>query len=181
MLFNLKQFYTPPLEIYEFNERALIVDTETVGAGPAIEIIEIAIGDCAGRIVYESLVQPVYNRLPPPSKHHRFDRKEFAAAPHWTDIWTDIHAHIDGRLLIAYNAGFDRRALASACSRHHQTSPERGWRCAMQLVKKLMGAKRSPTLEEACAFYGRAGGNHRAARDVVATCELLKAIAAPAA
>lgn len=180
MLFNLKQFYTPPLEIHEFNERALIVDTETVGAGTTIEIIEIAVGDCEGRILYESLVQPVYNAWPQSSKHQRFDRAQFARAPYWTDIWTDIDALIDGRLLIAYNAGFDRRALASARARYHQTSSERGWRCAMQLVKKLMGAKRSPTLEEACAFYGLAGGNHRAARDVEATCKLLAALAAPA-
>lgn len=178
MLYNVKQLYTPALEIYEFNERALILDTETVGAGTGIEIIEIALCDARGEIVFESLVRPVYNRLPPPSKHHRFDGAEFDAAPDWTDIWPALSKLIEGRLLIAYNAGFDRRALASARARHHQASPERGWRCAMQLVKKLMGAKRSPTLEEACAFYGLAGGNHRAARDVQATFQLLKAVAA---
>lgn len=177
MLFNVKQLYTPPLEVYELNERALVLDTETVGAGQTIEIIEIAIGDSEGRILFESLVQPVYNPLPPRSKHQRFAEAEFARAPQWTEIYPAISQLVEGRLLIAYNAAFDRRALASARARHHQDSPERGWRCAMQLVKTLMRARRSPTLEEACAFYGLAGGNHRAARDVEATCALLRAIA----
>jgi len=39
MLYNARQSYTPALEPYEFNDRALIVDTETVGAGPAVEIV----------------------------------------------------------------------------------------------------------------------------------------------
>lgn len=180
MHFNVKQLYTPQLEIYELNERALIIDTETVGAGPTVEIIEIAFGDIEGEIVYETLVQPVFNALPPLSKHHRFSRAELKEAPFWKDIWPQVSAIMEGRLLVAYNAAFDRRALAAECSRYHQSSTERGWRCAMQLVKKQVGTKRSPTLSEACAFYGLEGGNHRAGRDVQATCQLLKAIAASA-
>ena len=72
MSFNLKQSYTPALELYELNEHALIVDTETVGLGPTIEVIEIALGDLEGHILYESLVRPIFNRLPPQSKHARF-------------------------------------------------------------------------------------------------------------
>jgi hypothetical protein len=59
MLYNTKQLYTPALEAYEFNERALIVDTETIGAGAGIEIIEIALADAAGNVLFDTLVQPV--------------------------------------------------------------------------------------------------------------------------
>lgn len=176
MHFNIKQLYTPALELHEFNERALIVDTETVGAGATVEIIEIAFGDAEGRIVFESLVRPVYNKLPPPSKQQRFDTEAFAAAPYWTDIWPDISALVEARLLVAYNAAFDRRAFAATCFRHQQSSSERGWRCAMQLVKQTAKTRKSLTLEEACACYGLAGGNHRAARDVQATFQLLQAL-----
>ncbi len=179
MHYNIKQLYTPPLEIYEFNERALIIDTETIGSGPTVEIIEIAIGDVAGNVVYETLVHPTFHPLPMPSKIHRFGKSEFINAPYWTDIWPKISSLIDGKLLVAYNAAFDRRALAATCFRHQQTSSERGWRCALQLVKKAMGIRKSPTLNEACAYFGLAGGNHRAGRDVQATYHLLKALAAP--
>jgi DNA polymerase-3 subunit epsilon len=181
MHFNTKQLYTPALEIYELNERALIIDTETVGAGPTIEIIELALGDTSGEIIYETLVQPVFNPLPPPSKHHRFVKAELTGAPQWTDIWPVVSSLIEGRLLVAYNAAFDRRALAATCSRYHHVTGERGWRCAMQLVKKMTGTKKSLTLNDACAYFGLAGGNHRAARDVQATYELLKALSSPAA
>lgn len=176
MHFNTKQLYTPALEIYELTERALIIDTETVGAGPTIEVIEVALGDTSGQIIYETLVQPVFNPLPPPSKHHRFDKAEFRSAPQWTDIWPLLSSLIENRLLIAYNAAFDRRALAATCSRYHHVTRERGWRCAMQLVKKATGTKKSLTLSDACAHFGVAGGNHRAARDVLATYDLLKAL-----
>lgn len=176
MHFNLKQSYTPALETYELSERALVIDTETIGTGPTIEVIEIAIGDVAGNILYESLVQPVFNRLPPRSKHMRFDREEFAGAPYWVDIWPALAALIDRKLLVAYNASFDRRALMAMLSRHAQTSSERGWRCAMQAVKQRLGTKRSLTLTEACAHFGLEGGNHRATRDVQATCRLLQAL-----
>lgn len=178
MHFNIKQLYTPALEPYEFNENALIVDTETVGAGPTIEIIEIAFGDVNGHILYETLVRPIFNPLPVPSKHQRFERTAWSDAPHWTDIWPQIAALIDRRLLIAYNAPFDRRAFAATCSRYQQSSTERGWRCAMPLVKKATGTKKSLTLSQACAHFGLAGGNHRAGQDVRALHQLLKMLLA---
>lgn len=178
MHFNLKQSYTPALEPYELNEHAVIIDTETVGSGPTIEVIEIALGDVSGSILFESIVRPIFNRLPPPSKHGRFDRAAFTDAPYWIDIWPRVATLIDRKLLVAYNASFDRRALAAMLSRNAQTSPERGWRCAMQLVKKIAATKRSLTLSEACTRFGVEGGTHRAACDVQATCRLLHSIRA---
>lgn len=176
MYFNTKQLYTPALAIYEFNERSLIVDTETVGAGSTVEIIEIAFGDSRGEIVFQSLVQPVFNALPRPSNQSRFDQGELRRAPYWSDIWPRIAELVRDRLLIAYNAGFDRRALAAACDRHQHHTEERGWRCAMQLVKQVAGVKRSLPLADACALYGLPGGTHRAAADVQATYRLLNAL-----
>ena len=181
MFYNTRQSYTPALEAHELNPRSLIIDTETVGTGPSIEIVEIALCDCEGNIVFDSLVRPAYNSLPRSSKEQRFNRAEFAAAPEWADIWPAVAALIDNRLLIAYNAAFDRRALAATCSRHRQQSTERGWRCAMQFVKRAVGAKKNLMLGEACARYGLEGGNHRAACDVLATHRLLSSIASSAA
>jgi DNA polymerase III subunit epsilon len=181
MLYTTKQSYTPPLHPHEFNERALIVDTETVGAGPQVEIVEIAAGDTGGRIIFESLISPTFNKLPPPSKHHRFERAEFAAAPQWPDVWPRLSELFEGRLLIAYNAAFDRRALSATCSRYAQATTERGWRCALPLVRRSLGVRRSPTLEEACAHFGIKGGAHRAAADVLATHQLLARLLAAGA
>ena len=173
MLYNTRQSYTPALEPCELNPRALIIDTETVGAGPEVEVVEIALGDCSGRIVYHSLVRPVFNRLPRALNGQRFGGAEFEAAPDWPEVWAALAPLVDNRLLIAYNAAFDRRALSAVRERHRQDSPERGWRCAMQLVKRAVRTKKNLTLSEACAFYGLEGGNHRADVDVLATWRLL--------
>lgn len=178
MLYNAKQSYTPILEPYEVNSHALIVDTETVGSGALIEIVEIAVGDVDGNILYHSLIHPIYNPLPRTTKHQRFDKAEFADAPEWPVVWPELHGLITGKLLIAYNAAFDRRAIAAMCARHRHTSSERGWRCAMELTRRTLGIRRSLTLEEACVRYGLEGGNHRAARDVEATACLIKSLVA---
>lgn len=177
MYFNTKQLYTPALAIYEFNERSLIVDTETVGAGSTTEIVEIAFGDARGEIVFQSLVRPVFNRINTRLfNQSRFDKEELESAPYWADIFPRVSELVRNRLLIAYNAGFDRRALAAACSRHQHETQERGWRCAMQLVKQVACVKRSLPLAEACALYNLPGGTHRAAEDVRATYHLLRAL-----
>jgi DNA polymerase-3 subunit epsilon len=176
MLYTSKQAYTPPLHAHEFNEHALIIDTETVGAGPQIEIVEVALGDTRGEIIFSTLVKPLYNRLPPSSKHQRFERGEFERAPTWPEVWPHLCGLIDGKLLVAYNASFDRRALAATLARFAQSSPERGWRCVLQLVRQAMGVRKTPTLADACAHFGVEGGNHRAERDVRATYRLLRSL-----
>ena len=173
---NLRLPYTPALEPYELNERALLIDTETVGSGQTTEIIEVAVADYRGEIVFESLVRPLVNRLPPPSKHHRFARSEFESAPYWADVWPEFSKLIENRLLVAYNAAFDRRALAVTCALYRVTPQERAWRCAMPLVKARLGLKRNPTLSQACAHFGVEGGNHRARQDTQALCALLPAV-----
>ena len=176
MLYNVRQSYTPPLEPYELNERALIIDTETVGSGPSVEVVEVAVCDHRGELVYDSLVRPLYNRLPRSTKEQRFDLTEFARAPAWDEAWAGLAPLLEGKLLIAYNAAFDRRALSAMCARSHTRSNERGWRCAMQLVKRALAVRGNLTLSEACARHGLVGGNHRAAQDVLATYRLLVAV-----
>lgn len=176
MLYTTRLSYTPALEPHEFDERALVIDTETVGSGPSVEVIELAVADSSGRVLFDSLVRPVFHRLPPPSRHRRFEAADFASAPYWTEVWPAVSSLIAGRLLVAYNAGFDRRALAAMLARQGLESPERGWRCAMRLVKQATGAPKSLSLAEACERYGVEGGTHRAARDVEATCRLLQKV-----
>ena len=154
----------------------MLIHTETFSSGPTVEMIEIAVAHVAGEIIYETLIQPLYNPIPGPSKHRRFDRGEFTAAPQWPEVWGKISSLIDGKLLIAYNASFDRRALAAMCAHYRHSSSERGWRCTMQLVKEVIGTKKSLTLTQACGYYGLTGGNHRAGRDVQALGQLLNVL-----
>ena len=82
------------------------------------------------------------------------------------------HAAFLARQCILLHSGLH----LATCARHHNDSQERGWRCAMQLVKKVVGVKKSLPLAEACALYGLPGGTHRAGADVEATYHLLNAL-----
>lgn len=180
MLYNVRQSYTPPLEAHEFNPRALIIDTETVGSGSSVEVVEVALCDFDGRVIFDTLVRPVYNPPPRSTPTQRFDRDEFEHAPDWADVWPRVAELAEGKLLVAYNAAFDRRALAATCARDRlATDAGRGWRCAMQLAKRVLGAKKNLLLSEACTRLGLAGGTHRAAEDVLATHRLLRRLIAP--
>jgi DNA polymerase III subunit epsilon len=180
MLYNVRQSYTPALEAHEFNPHALIIDTETVGTGSSIEVVEVALCDFEGRVILDSLVRPVYNPPPRSTPAQRFDSAEFDAAPDWTDVWPALAALAGNKLLVAYNAAFDRRALAATCARNRlPATAGRGWRCAMQLAKRVLGAKKNLLLSEACARFGLEAGSHRAAADVLATHRLLRRLVAP--
>jgi hypothetical protein len=65
MLYNFRQPYTPPLKPYGFKEHALNIDAETVGSGPAAEVVELALRDYDGEIIYSSLRQ---TPVPPPAE-----------------------------------------------------------------------------------------------------------------
>jgi DNA polymerase III epsilon subunit-like protein len=88
-------------------------------------------------------VRPVFNRPPHSTKGQRFDSSEFKGAPYWDEIWESIAQLVDNKLLIAYNASFDCRALAAECARRRLKSNDLGWRCAMQLVKRVVGTKKN--------------------------------------
>lgn len=145
-----------------------------VGKGAGVEVVEIALGDCKGQIVYHSPVRPAFKRPPRSTKGQRFDSSEFEGAPYWDEVWEKVAPLVDDRLLIAYNTSFDCRALAAECARHRQRSDELGWRCAMQLVKRVVGTEKNLTLSEACAVYDLEAGNHWADKDVLATWRLLQ-------
>ena len=49
MHYNTRLLYTPALEPHEFNDLALILNTETIGSGPLTEVIEVALGDTRGK------------------------------------------------------------------------------------------------------------------------------------
>jgi hypothetical protein len=100
MHYNTRLLYKPALEPQDFNHPALLLDTDTIDSGPLTEIVEVALGNTNGNILYETLVRQVFNPMPPPSKHKRFDRAEFATAPEWPDVWPHLSALIDNKLLM---------------------------------------------------------------------------------
>lgn len=120
----------------------LFVDTETSGVDANSEIVDIAFVDRDGKTVLESLVKP---RLPIPAEAtaiHHISNEMVANAPTFDAILDQILAVCAGRLVVAYNMGFDgKMILQSARARGIilEPDPER-LKCAMLLYAAFHGA-----------------------------------------
>jgi DNA polymerase-3 subunit epsilon len=169
--------YTLTLEVSELNDRALIIDTETTGRGMTAEIIEVALATLDGEPLFTSLVRPMSEVPRSAARIHGLMTEDLVGAPVWDEVWKQLESLLKGRLLIAYNAAFDRRMVEVMCAYYRLPRPDYlQWRCAMRFVRERGGWRRAPTLSEACHRYGIAPGTHRALTDAQATALLLQRI-----
>lgn len=166
--------YTPSLHADEINERALIIDTETTGRSVTSEVIEVALCGVDGEMVYESLVRPTARVPRAAARIHQLSIEMLADAPTWDRVWMQLEPLVRGRLLIAYNAAFDRRMVELMLARYRLAAPPLRWRCAMRFIKESARWRKAPTLTVACARFGLTPGTHRAATDARATAALLR-------
>lgn len=167
-------------------ENPLYLDTETTGLERNDEIVEIAVVDHLGQIVFESLVKPTRPIPPAASRIHGITNDDVLAAPSWVLVWPRVRPLLAGRLIAAYNAEFDLRML-------QQTHARCGlpWRenlrtfCIMKLYAQLLGewdarkgGYRFHSLDSAGRNCGIPMPNaHRAAADTLLARALLEFIA----
>ncbi len=151
----------------------LVVDTETTGRGDGAEVVELAIVDSRGEILFESLIRPAASVTAGAERVHGLSVERLGTAPSLAAVYDEVHELIAGRNLFAYNAGFDRRVLTTSCARAGQPAFPANWFCALDLYESLRGFR--PTLGTACEIEGvvASARRHRAAADAVALQRLL--------
>lgn len=167
--------YTLTLRAEDITDRALVIDTETTGRGATSEIIEVAVVTLDGTPLFSSLVRPMSAVPRSAARIHGLTTDALTDAPVWDDVWSDLEPLLCGKLLIAYNAPFDRRMVDLMCACYRLPRPAYlHWRCAMRYMRERGGWKRAPTLTEACRRYDITPGTHRALSDARATAALLR-------
>lgn len=152
---------------------AVVLDTETTGLNGVI--IEVAVVDAYdGRVLLDTLVHPEGLGVEPGARAvHGITDAELADAPTWQQVLPDLLAAIGDRRILAYNADFDRRAVAT-------THANAGLDTA-----DLPGAERWECLMEALSTWYRIGrwlplgGGHRARADAQAALNVLRTLGAP--
>jgi DNA polymerase-3 subunit epsilon len=161
---------------------ALVLDVETTGLDEDAEIIEIAVVDLAGAVLFESLVKPVGQVTPEARVIHGIDDTMLTDAPSWPVVYQLVVPLLVGRHLAAHNAEFEERMLTQTCNRHGlPLIANSGWACTMQMATPLNDG-RWPNLARALELAGvvRVEGlmAHRALGDALRCRQLLHGLVA---
>ena len=153
--------------LYICKQDPLFLDTETTGLGDDDQVIELAIVDAEGELLFHSLVRPTVAISEGAAAVHGISEAELAAAPTWPEIDKTVRQLLKGRLVVAHNVSFDARLLRQTCRAHNLPDIDYEWRCTLDLLTPLNGG-RWPRLARAVELAGVAfpdGDAHRAQRD----------------
>ena len=168
------------------NLQPVVLDTETTGLGSYDEIIEIALVNHQGKVIFESLVRPTIEIPPDSTRINRITNEMVTSAPPWQEVWNQVQPLINRKPVVIYNSEFDVRLMQQS----HRIA-RIPWTnvftpvCLMKLYAAFLGEWNSykndfrfVTLEKAGALSGiQLPNSHRAADDTLLAYTLLKHLA----
>jgi len=89
----------------------VFLDTETTGIGLNDVVIEVAVVDREGQVLFDSLVNPQRPIPEDSSKVHGITDEMVQNAPVFSQVWADLEQILRNRVIGIYNAEFDMRLL----------------------------------------------------------------------
>jgi DNA polymerase-3 subunit epsilon len=119
----------------------IYIDTETTGFETRDVVVEIAVLDTDGSVLYESLVKPNKPIPPQVSAVHGITDVTVALSPIWTQIWSEVVKLVAGRVAGFYNAEFDLRMMRQSCGLNGipWEDPFEDDFCVMELFARFYG------------------------------------------
>ena len=174
---------------------ALILDTETTGLGDDAEVVELAVIDCAGVVLLDTLVRPSGPVPAEAGAIHGITDAMLADAPTWSEFHARFCGLVEGRQVVIYSREFDTRVITQTARRYGLPAPQ-GFdlvldpgsiHCAMQAYAEFRGEwsaekgrYRWQKLSAAAQQQGVTVTNaHRALGDCLMTLGLVRAMASP--
>jgi DNA polymerase III subunit epsilon len=155
----------------------VILDTETTGLDRMAEIVEVSIIASDGHVLFDTLVRPL-NPIPATATaiHHISDGM-VAAAPRFPEVYSELIELLQGRVVVTYNAAFDRGVLRQAQQLYELPAiPSIRWSCAMQQYARYRGEWNAA--RRAYRWKHLETGDHTALGDCRATLRLIQHMAA---
>jgi len=116
-----------------------VLDTETTGLGSTAEVVQIAIVGADGTTVLDTLVRPIGLIPPDAVAVHGITNAMVDGAPSYPDVHPTLQAVLSGRLVVCYNAAFDRRILRQSALRNQTPELAARWECAMEQYSRYVG------------------------------------------
>ena len=102
----------------KISENPVYLDTETTGLETSDEIIEIAIVDTHGLVIYESFIRPTKLIPPAATNIHHITNEMVQNSPNWADKWPEIRKILVNHSIGMYNAEFDLRMIQQSLAAH---------------------------------------------------------------
>lgn len=171
--------------VHWLSENPLFLDTETTGLGDKAQILELAISDAQGTILFETRLRPTVPIDPEAESVHGITAESLANSPTWPEVSAQVRKILCGRSLVIFNSDFDTRMFrqtAAAFGEPVEWVSELKTYCAMYLAADVFGpTNRHGSISLANAVYSAGvtwqGTAHGAVADTLTTVELVKAIA----
>jgi DNA polymerase-3 subunit epsilon len=163
----------PPASAYNKGMRFLAIDFETADNGGdsacAVGLVLVDRGEVVQEFV--RLIKPPRPRIL--FTHiHGLSWQDLQDAPDFGQLWPELAPHFEGiDFVVAHNASFDRKVLASCCRAHNVTMPQVPFRCSVQLARSILGI-RPANLANCCKVLGIELNHHEALSDARA-CALI--------
>ena len=172
---------------------ALILDTETTGLDADAEVVELAVIDCAGTVLLDTLVRPSGPVPAEAAAIHGITDAMLADAPTWSEIHDRFCDLVEGRQVVIYSREFDARVISQTARRYGLQAPkcfglardDSAVHCAMQAYAELhgewseeKGRYRWQKLSTAAQQQGvKVENAHRALGDCLMTLGVVRAMA----
>ncbi|WP_347350383.1 3'-5' exonuclease [Intrasporangium sp.] len=141
-------------------QRSVLVDVETTDLHGAV--CEIAVISPTGKVLLDTLVNPGCPIAAAATRVHGITCDDVAGAPRWEEVLPWLEDAVGGRRLVAYNAEYDRGAVALMSGAWHPLANPARWDCAMRARADIEGRP-----------WCRLDGGHRALGDTFAMLHVL--------
>lgn len=164
----------PLLDIDNF----VVIDTETTGMTSDDEVIELAVVDMDGTVLYDSTFCPVTEVNCFASAVNHLTNDCLCDSPDFADEWSKIKTLIGHRKILAHNAKFDKRTIKQTLEKYNMDSMvvDSLFGCcydSLSIAKKYLNLQ-SYSLENIAHSLGiKRAESHRAADDCIMTLEVL--------
>lgn len=162
----------------------VVVDVETTGLSPrqGARVVEIALVEVstAGEIVdtWSTLLDPDVDTGP--VHVHGISNAQVSGAPHFADVIDEVASRLSGKILVAHNAPFDVRFLASEFERAGARVPEWPTLCTLRLSQRMFPGQPANLAAVADRPGASLHPSHAALDDAIATAEVLRGMLASA-
>lgn len=168
-------------QLLALGNAGVIIDTETTDIdGYAVEICVLSLH---GEVLFTTLLNPQEPIAEGARRVHGITDEEVAGAPRFADVLPQLEQQLQGRTIIAFQAGFDNDVLAREVRRLMPKERRplwkvvpwldvESWECAMHLAAQYLGNWNEK--HSSYTWPALPGASHRAQGDALALLRLLQ-------